>query len=439
MPSLMRTMKVLGFVILALLVQSCTSGTDSDVQSARSNTGSVFSKMKFEEGKDKATKDSKLFIVDATASWCGPCKRMEQTTWINPKVVEWFNERALAVQIDVDEQKQLSMDLKIEAMPTIIVFKDGVEFDRVVGYKTSDELLAWLEDVRQGNRAIDAVRAAAGDRSDPNAKIDIRARYDLAGTLARTDKLDEATGEYVWLWNNIVKYDPSYSAVRLSFMVGEITSLVRRHEPARKAFADLRNQAQPAIDDGTADREVFLDWLALNKVLGDEETIIAWFDRVKDKPERLAVNEFAGDDLFDLLIKRGRWSDAAGVYADPVKSVQRGAAILHIRESSEMDDATKASIRRIQAQRFRTQASRMYAACLVGGKDESASRVAAILLAEQDDATSRTVLVETALKAGAPRPSQRQWLDEAEAKGEKATSLREQLEKALTAKNPTGT
>lgn len=104
----------------------------------------VFSELSLAEAKAKAVEQDKILLVDATADWCQPCQVMERTTWVDPEVISWIELNAIAIQVDVDMRRAEAKELNIQAMPTIIVFKDGRELDRVVGYKNASELLAWL-------------------------------------------------------------------------------------------------------------------------------------------------------------------------------------------------------------------------------------------------------------------------------------------------------
>ena len=70
-----------------------------------------------------------LMIIDCFAVWCGPCKV------IAPKVVELSKAYADArfYKVDVDEVPDVAQELAIRAMPTFKVFKDGEEFETIVG------------------------------------------------------------------------------------------------------------------------------------------------------------------------------------------------------------------------------------------------------------------------------------------------------------------
>ena len=70
-----------------------------------------------------------LMIVDAYATWCGPCKM------IAPKIVEFSKQYSDArfYKVDVDELPDVAQELGIRAMPTFKFFKDGEEVQSVMG------------------------------------------------------------------------------------------------------------------------------------------------------------------------------------------------------------------------------------------------------------------------------------------------------------------
>jgi len=81
-------------------------------------------------------------LVDFWADWCGPCKM------IAPMVEEVATEYEGKVQVaklNVDQNRSVTGEFKINSIPTLIVFKGGSEADRFVGFKTKKELKAILD------------------------------------------------------------------------------------------------------------------------------------------------------------------------------------------------------------------------------------------------------------------------------------------------------
>ena len=78
-------------------------------------------------------------VVDFWAPWCGPCKA------IAPILEELAAELGDAVKIckvNVDDNSEISAKFEIRAIPTILVFKDGVVSDTIVGLTSKDDLKA---------------------------------------------------------------------------------------------------------------------------------------------------------------------------------------------------------------------------------------------------------------------------------------------------------
>ena len=321
-------------------------------------------------------------------------------------------------------------------MPTIIVFKDGKEYDRIVGYKSADELLEWLNGVLQGKHAIDKVIADAGDRNDPAVKINVEARMDLARTLASNKKFDLATEEFLWLWQHMLEHNQGYSGVRVSFMASDMTKLAEQYEPAKVAFTKLRDAARQKMDAGSKNRDVILDWFVLCEIVGDEDAILAWFDKAKDEKKSAAVISALDYKLFDLLVEHKRWADAGLLNTDPVAKAQRSIdmnkRMAAMNQGDDQFDAeTKAMLKESNNERVFNDFAQQYACCLAAEKNDEATDIAKIFLEYQNNTDARVALVKWAMKVNQPREEQLNWLDEAAENGASVKSLRSKVQDAL--------
>lgn len=78
-------------------------------------------------------------LVDFFATWCGPCKML------SPVLEEVSNEvDATIIKVDVDEAGPLAAQFGIQAVPTLILFKNGERVDVRMGYQNKNQLLAFI-------------------------------------------------------------------------------------------------------------------------------------------------------------------------------------------------------------------------------------------------------------------------------------------------------
>ncbi len=78
-------------------------------------------------------------LVDFWATWCGPCKRQAP-------IVEALADQGYAVgKVDVDQEQGLAQQFQIMSIPTLVVFKDGKEVQRLIGLHSEDQIRAVLD------------------------------------------------------------------------------------------------------------------------------------------------------------------------------------------------------------------------------------------------------------------------------------------------------
>jgi thioredoxin 1 len=81
-------------------------------------------------------------LVDFWATWCGPCKAIAP---VLEEVAAEQGERLKVAKLDVDENGQTAMKFGIQAIPTMILFKNGQPVERLMGMMSKRDLLAKLE------------------------------------------------------------------------------------------------------------------------------------------------------------------------------------------------------------------------------------------------------------------------------------------------------
>ncbi|HHX80961.1 MAG TPA: thioredoxin [Acholeplasmataceae bacterium] len=80
-------------------------------------------------------------LVDFYADWCGPCKMVSP---IVDELSEDNNDIAFR-KVNVDEEANLAIRYNVRSIPTLILFKEGKEVDRVVGFAPKQKLQSWLD------------------------------------------------------------------------------------------------------------------------------------------------------------------------------------------------------------------------------------------------------------------------------------------------------
>ncbi len=111
----------------------------------------------WEKALKVAKKTNKIVFLDAYTTWCGPCKRMEATTFKNAAVIKFVNENFIPIKLNMErgEAIQLGKNYRIGGYPTFLyVDGDGKMLHSEAGFKDEKLFLAMSETALKPNERL---------------------------------------------------------------------------------------------------------------------------------------------------------------------------------------------------------------------------------------------------------------------------------------------
>lgn len=91
---------------------------------------------------DEFVEKNSIAVIDCWAPWCGPCRRM---TPILEEISKERGDKAGIAKLNVDDNQGISIRFGIRAIPTLLIFKDGVLVETLVGLRQKEDIIEYID------------------------------------------------------------------------------------------------------------------------------------------------------------------------------------------------------------------------------------------------------------------------------------------------------
>jgi tetratricopeptide (TPR) repeat protein len=156
----------------------------------------------FDDVMAAAAKAGKPVMIDFYTTWCGPCKLLDKSTYVDSEVTA-YSTKFVNMKVDCEkgEGVELAKRFKIMNYPTIVFLKsDGSEIDRHIGYLGPKDFLQLMKDYYNGVNTLDYfVSKMKEDGDDVELVFTVASKYvdraDRENAMPLLDKVMELDPE----------------------------------------------------------------------------------------------------------------------------------------------------------------------------------------------------------------------------------------------------
>lgn len=274
-------MRLTHIVIGAFAVVALATSASASVKSTVKWTDETYEQM-----LARAKQENKYIFIDFYAVWCGPCKRMDEVTFVDAHATELLNSM-IPAHWDAEKEPWMAVakKYKVSAYPTFLVIgPDGKEVDRHLGYLDPAPFIETIDGYRKGVGTIAALEKQLATRPD-----DLELLYKVGTKHAEAGRSDEAAKPL----NKVLTLDPR-NATRnpeILYRLGEAYYMDARYTEAKPYFERLTTEyaGSEIAPDGTK------RLAATEYKLGNADAAVATYEKAIAGKENdaSALNGFA--------------------------------------------------------------------------------------------------------------------------------------------------
>lgn len=134
-------------IVLLTLSVGLFSGCTTQANQPNEKTSIVWL-TDYQVALEKAKDENKPILVDFYTDWCGWCKKMDQSTYQDEKIIN-LSQKFIMVKIDGDKHSDLVKNFNISGYPsTAFVGPDGKHLSTAVGYQKTSSMAAKMKQIK---------------------------------------------------------------------------------------------------------------------------------------------------------------------------------------------------------------------------------------------------------------------------------------------------
>jgi len=272
--------------LAALLIAAVPAGADEPAQPAAA-AETHWTDASWDAILAQAKEQNKYVFVDFFTTWCGPCKRMDKVTYVDPDVVT-FLDTTVPARYDCEKGygETLAKKYKVLAYPTLMLLDaEGKEIDRHVGYLDPPE---FIEVIGNYTRGINTV--AFYEKKLAETPNDIELLHTLGQKYTDGVRVDDA----VETLEKVMALDPKDEhgwRAEILYNLGEAGYEGQRYDTSKKYFEKVIDQYPDSDWYESALQRLARVEYKLENADGAVANMQKYLDRHPDDPK--AMNAFA--------------------------------------------------------------------------------------------------------------------------------------------------
>ena len=240
-----------------------------------------------EDAKKLAVATNKLILVDFWASWCGPCKKMDEESWSNDEIKQ-IMKNYVSLQIDIDIDKELARKYNVQGIPYIFILDpNGEVVYQQMSYMNKNQVKNLLEKYSLNTSFLQRDYLIYNKNKNSNSSFRLAVSYQNYSIYldenVRNDFLDLSIN-YLNQTKNLLK-----SEKKKNIVMNQKIQLIQIHEKLiRGDYKKCRKELDKSFEEGKIDERnkglyYFLNYVACKGQENDDLSEI-WLDKLKSTP-----------------------------------------------------------------------------------------------------------------------------------------------------------